>query len=65
MITASCINCRFKGIDVVGGYKALTCHRYAPRMISGTGTGWNGQLWPVVATDTWCGEYEEGEEAKE
>lgn len=57
-----CINCRFHSSDIVDGYEALTCHRYAPRMLSGAGAGWSNQLWPVVSTNNWCGEWEQGED---
>jgi hypothetical protein len=33
------------------------CHRYAPRMINGAGTGWAEWTWPEVDRKDWCGEY--------
>jgi hypothetical protein len=33
------------------------CRRYAPIMLSGTGTGWSDQLFPRVDDNYWCGEF--------
>jgi len=57
-----CLNCRFSGVDNIDGFKALVCRRYAPRILSGSGTGWSKQNFPVISTDVWCGEYEEDPE---
>ena len=51
-----CASCRFyfpeKG----------ECRMYAPRIISGSGTGWSDQYWPTVSPDDFCGQYERKEE---
>ena len=33
------------------------CRRYAPQMLSGSGTGWSNQLFPNVKESDWCGEF--------
>ena len=33
------------------------CRRYAPRHISGVGTGFEDVLFPTVSNEDWCGEY--------
>jgi len=33
------------------------CRRYAPRHLSGIGTGYSNEKWPVVTEDDWCGEF--------
>ena len=38
--------------------KPLECRKYAPRQISGVGTGSSDQNFPYVAADDWCGEFE-------
>lgn len=57
----SCKTCRFyqphkkgNGADLEVGF----CRRYAPRHVSGVGTGYEEILWPTVTEDDWCGEYE-------
>lgn len=56
-----CINCIYAGVERIKGYDALVCKRYAPRWISGVGTGETDQNFPIVYSDEWCGEFVEGE----
>ena len=53
----SCVHCKFFGDDIVKGYKVGVCRRYAPRFISGVGTGETSQRFPMAYPDEWCGEY--------
>ena len=53
----SCVHCKFFGDDIVKGYKVGVCRRYAPRFISGVGTGETSQRFPMAYLDEWCGEY--------
>jgi len=61
MKTINCINCKFwielplKRENIYA--QTGQCSRYAPREISGVGTGYNSKLWPEVAAGDWCGEY--------
>ena len=47
-----CKTCKF--YDKINGH---FCRRYAPRHISGVGTGFEDVLFPVVSPEDWCGEY--------
>ena len=58
----TCTNCIFSGTEIISGEKAMVCKRYAPRIISGSGTGWSGQIFPVVSSDEWCGELVEDDD---
>lgn len=60
-----CVNCRFARAGVSHGYDVLQCHHNAPRWISGVGTGAENDLWPVIAPDWWCGDYEYGDNGLE
>jgi len=57
-----CKTCLFSKVDNVRDedlvYPQLCCHRYAPRMILGTGTGFKEWEWPHVDPDNFCGEYQ-------
>lgn len=55
-----CRNCKFYTVDkieltIIDKYPQ--CRRYAPRMLSGSGTGWSGDLFPKVDETFWCGEF--------
>lgn len=59
-----CVNCRFCNIfvrksSVDGETRILECRRHAPRMFSGSGEGWSGQLFPEMSDEDWCGEWQE------
>lgn len=43
----------------------LECRRYAPRMISGSGTGWSDTLFPEMMPEDWCGEWKRREKVNE
>ena len=64
-ICMNCINFERDGyIDPLDPtHKGHECRRYAPRMFSGSGTGWSGQLFPLVKEMDWCGEFYPTEEA--
>jgi len=52
-----CENCKFfEDINKWGH-----CRRYAPRHISGVGTGYEEKMWPEVKSYDWCGEFQEKE----
>jgi hypothetical protein len=59
-----CRTCKFSKIDNIREeysrevYPEMCCHRYAPRMIHGTGTGFSPWRFPQVSPDDFCGEYE-------
>jgi hypothetical protein len=53
----TCTNCFFSGTEIISGEEAMVCKRYAPRIISGSGTGWSGQNFPVVSSNELCGEH--------
>ena len=38
---------------------AWHCRKYAPRKLSGSGMGYDNQLWSRVMEHWWCGEWEE------
>ena len=63
-----CRTCKFSKVDSVKDdrdnivYPQLCCHRYAPRMIYGTGTGFKDWEYPHVDPDDFCGEYEPKED---
>ena len=42
-------------------YREMCCHRYAPRMINGAGTGFTKWRWPQVSPDNYCGEWKQKE----
>ena len=52
-----CKDCRYSVIDNVKDdyskevYPELCCHRYAPRMINGSGTGWSSWRQPQENND--------------
>lgn len=51
-----CFNCIWaKGVGSV--VNPLECHYNAPRIISGSGTGWSDQNWPKVKTDDYCSKW--------
>ncbi|MFZ2992622.1 MAG: hypothetical protein WA061_02795 [Microgenomates group bacterium] len=59
-----CGNCRFFDTGNVemnpetnGETIKPHCRRYAPHTLSGSGTGWSGQLFPIVNENGWCGEW--------
>lgn len=54
----NCFSCRFYY------FSRKECRRYAPRMISGSGTGWSDQLWPEALPEDYCGEFERKPEEK-
>lgn len=41
-----------------------TCHFNAPTWVSGTGTGFEEKLFPVVKDDEWCGEWRHNSDEK-
>lgn len=56
----SCVHCKFFGDDIVGGYRAGVCRRYAPRVVVTEINSYGNSMlqnFPVVYTDDWCGEY--------
>lgn len=57
MDNQNCKNCLFFGKDIVDGYEVRVCRRYAPRYVSGVGTGETSQKFPIVSPDDWCGEW--------
>ena len=62
MTIPKCQNCYYAVVSIVDGHEALTCHRYAPRPLSGgAGTGWSDWQWPVVGGDDFCGEHSTAE----
>lgn len=56
----SCDNCaHWRGIrDRVR--ETGECRRYAPRQISGVGTGCSTKKWPETECDDYCGEWWDG-----
>ena len=62
-----CRTCKFSKIDNVKAdyseeiHKELCCHRYAPRMVHGAGTGFSNWRYPQTSPDDFCGEHEESE----
>jgi len=57
-----CINCKYIGAQAHATGKRVdpepVCRRYAPRTVSGTGTGYSGEMFPVVDPENdWCGEF--------
>jgi hypothetical protein len=70
-MSETCESCRFSHLlnekDSFTGktYPALECRRYAPRHISGVGTGYEENLWPRVKFGDWCGEWTLDESYKE
>jgi hypothetical protein len=57
-IKACCQTCMFSREGIVSGSKVLECHFNAPQVLSGSGTGWSPQLFPMVFSDNWCGKFE-------
>ena len=58
-----CKTCKYLGVQASANGNPVdaepSCRRYAPRTVSGTGTGYSGEMFPVVNPETdWCGEYE-------
>lgn len=53
-----CKTCKF--FDEVNNFGY--CRRYAPRHLSGVGTGFEENKWPEVQPDDWCGEYQFADE---
>ena len=54
----ACYNCRYFRITNEGTEEQVfECRRYAPHVLSGSGTGWSKQLFPYIYADDWCGEY--------
>lgn len=41
------------------------CHRYAPRIIHGSGAGWSDTKWPTVKSWESCGEFKPKESEEE
>lgn len=35
------------------------CHFNAPQIVSGSGSGWSDQSWPIVQPNDYCSEHEE------
>ena len=60
----NCLTCKYSQIDNVREeyskevYRELCCHRYAPRMIHGTGTGFSEWRFPHIDPKNFCGEFE-------
>ena len=56
----NCDGCRFSRTRLLHQTHALECHRHTPRGV--TMPGWAGSrdagIWPEVATNDWCGEFE-------
>ena len=53
----TCGGCKYFGND--DPYPCVGhCLRYAPRWLSGVGTGESEQLWPLIGDHHWCGEWE-------
>ena len=63
-----CKNCMYFTFDFIKQYqtneedKRFQCRRNAPQILCGSGTGWSGQLFPIVRENDWCGQYEVAEE---
>jgi len=56
-----CKNCKFFTVDTIDPQydeKFSQCRRHAPQMLSGSGEGWSGQIFPKVKETYWCGEFE-------
>ena len=54
----NCQHCKWFYIEThEEGPADLECHRYAPRVIHGSGTGWSDTKWPSVNHDDYCGEW--------
>lgn len=61
-----CENCRYwrqiENAMLPGNieYLAGQCRRYAPHLLSGSGTGYYiHSLWAVTSSEDWCGEFRE------
>jgi len=57
-----CKSCKFLGVQAHAMGKKVdaepACRRHAPYIIAGTGTGYVGELYPVVNPETdWCGDW--------
>jgi hypothetical protein len=52
-----CKNCKFFDETYERAEGVGACRRYAPRLVSGVGTGYEERLFPLVVDDDWCGEY--------
>ena len=61
-MTETCENCEFWQIVFKGDSAEPEnfgeCRKYAPRILSGSGTGWSDQHWPHINKNQWCGEWE-------
>jgi hypothetical protein len=53
----SCKTCKYMTVNEEHS-EVHECRRYAPRKIHGVGTGYEGDLFPEVSLDCWCGEWE-------
>ena len=60
MAPEQCSNCIF-GQDSKSSFKeqSIECRRYPPKQKAGVQRPENNPF-PVVATDSWCGEYQKG-----
>ena len=63
----TCIECFFfraiPKTDILGEHVGEDedfgeCHRYAPRQLCGSGTGFSNDKWPHLQKDDWCGEFQ-------
>ena len=58
----NCENCKFYNVlHDIKEWQDGECRRYAPRHISGVGTGYEEKLFPEVKVHDWCGEWKEEE----
>jgi len=60
MQNGNCASCRWFMPHAVSTDKGDgTCHRYAPRPLTGgSGQGWSDWEWPKVYTGSFCGEFD-------
>lgn len=62
-----CKSCVFLHVDmkdlelVTGQYPEFQCRKFAPRILHGVGEGWSDRMFPIVTSDTWCGEWQSDE----
>ena len=49
-----CIDCKFG--NPIKKDSVVECHRYAPRILHGSGAGGSDNKFPIMQRDDWCGE---------
>ena len=51
-----CWTCHYSVLNLKED-ETVECHKYAPRKLFGTGTGYEAGMWPILHFDDGCGEW--------